>query len=176
MLKNKIKQMEEGHLDLENKHQELKREYEINKKKTLNPSSHLPEGFALQDAASPMANHGVGKVFCNRRDICNECEHIQNPKRHFIENVYPIIQHLKGDLNDINKTTITMPDENDCKTFSVEFNQEPFEPKSVIKHFETCHLCYRYWNQPCRMDRISDIIERDKLCKNKKGLGKRGKK
>ena len=173
MLKNKIKQMEEGHLNLEKEHQKLKREYEIDKKKTQNPPSHLPEGFALQDAASPMANHGMGKVFCDRRDICNECEHIQNPTRHFIENVFPIIQHFKGDLNEINKTTITMPDENDCKTFSVELNEDPFEPKIVVKHFETCHLCYRFWNQPFRMDRISDFIEYGKFCRNKKGSGKR---
>ena len=76
MLKNKIKQMEEGHLNLEKEHQKSKREYEIDKKKTQNPPSHLPEGFALQDAASPMANHGMGKVFCDRRDICHESNYM----------------------------------------------------------------------------------------------------
>lgn len=164
--------MEERHLNLEIEHQKLKRECEIDKKKSQNPCSHLPEGFDLQDTASSMANHGVGKVFCDRRDICNECEHIQNPKRHFIENVNPIIEHFKGDLNKIDEITITMPDENDAKTFSVEFEG----PRNIIKHFETCHLCYRNWNQPFRMNRICDLIEQDKFSKNKKGPGKRGKK
>ena len=133
--------------------------------------SPLPAGFTLQDSASPLANHGVGKIFCDRKDICNECEHIQNHRRHFIENVTPIIEYFKSDLNKINEVKIAMHEADNVKNFSVEFNG----PKSVIKHFETCHLCYRLWNHPFRMEWIICYIEQERYSRNKKGLGRRGK-
>ena len=146
---------------------------EIERLKNAPRTSDFPTRLTRKDEAKPN-----GKVLCDRTD-CNECEYIQNPLRHFHENLSSLMDVFKHDANKINEIKIAMNDENDCRRFSVDLPENYPIPDSVppgILHFEGCHLCYCFWNDSSRPNIVLHSCVQDKITKGKTRTPKRGKK
>ena len=136
---------------------------------------HLPAGLSLQDEPSVPNNYSFGKVFCDRKD-CDECEYIPDPIAHFLEKVKPILEKLNQDINMIAKIKITMPDQKNCKKFTIEYPENFPIQRSMFNQFEECHLCYHYWNDESFLDTIGVLNATHRITRNKKAPVKKGKK
>ena len=139
---------------------------------------NLPDGLKLQCEDNVPSNYSFGgKVQCNENN-CNECKHIPDPSRHFVEMINPIIDQCKGDINKIAKMSISMVDIKDCSRFKVNFQQDELHIKPhIFKHFEKCHICFLYWNQTSSLDIIKTCIDQKHIEKHKNlGKSRRGKK
>ena len=127
---------------------------------------NLPIGLELQSEDSIPRSSSFGRVKCNEKG-CNECEHIQDPLRHFLEKINPILDKCDRDINKISKISVTQCSENDYRRFNVEYPEEELKiNSSAIKHFKECHLCYLYWNHSI-LD-ICSISSTQKKCEQRR--------
>ena len=159
-LRNRVRQLERYNEENE-RHKTDFGQYKLLKRR------NLPNGLELQSEDSLPRNYSFGKVKCNEAG-CNECEHIQDPIRHFLEKINPIFDKCDRDINKISKISIMKSSENDYRQFMVEYPEQEFKiNSSVFKHFKECHLCYLFWNHDSFLD-ICTIGIIQKKCDQRK--------
>ena len=160
-LRNRVEQLETRNEENE------RHKTDFGQCKLLPKRRNLPSGLELQSEDSLPRNCSFGRVKCNETS-CNECEHIQDPIRHFLEKVNPIFEKCDRDVNKLSKIFIIKSSEDNCRQFNVEYPEEELRINpSAFKHFKECHLCYLYWNLHSVLD-ICTISITQKKCDQRK--------
>ena len=161
-LQKQLQKLKEDNARIKEKYQQSQLSFE---------RSFLPAGLEPKTKGNNSSNNGSGQIKCNEA-ACQECVHIQDHQRHFIENINPIIDVLKGDITKLLKISISMSGDVHHKRFIVQYPEELNLNPVNLRHFKECHSCYLHWtDKPLFEHLVSFIIQQkmyDKRKKNKK--------
>lgn len=97
----------------------------------------LPQGLDAQKNTNPNTSRRSKIEYICNEPTCDECKHISNPIRHFLEKISPVIEKCNRDIDKV--CSITISESNAHVPEELGLNLDLFT------HFKGCHLCLLFW-------------------------------
>ena len=110
---------------------------EDQKNNTPGQIRRLPQGLGAQKNTNPKTSRRSKIEYICNEPNCDECKHISNPVRHFLEKISPVIEKCNRDIDKVCSITVSESDAHVPEELGLNLD--------MFSHFKGCHLCLLFW-------------------------------
>ena len=103
------------------------------KNNTQGQIRRLPQGLDAQKNTNPKTPRRSKIEYICNVSSCDECKHISDPVRHFLEKISPVIEKCNRDIDKVCSISISESEQNVPEELGLNLD--------MFRHFKGCHLC-----------------------------------